>query len=115
MRTLALRWPRPSRLTGRPGVIIVWDDEMLPDDTETRLTDFTHLVASSVSNVAARDKLIASRARIVSATDETRRRIERNLHDGVQQRILAIAAPAGGARAVPAPGRGPGWARRRRP
>jgi signal transduction histidine kinase len=73
------------------GVIIVTADEVLPADTETRLTDFTHLVASSISNVAARDKLIASRARIVSASDETRRRIERNLHDGVQQRILAIA------------------------
>jgi signal transduction histidine kinase len=73
------------------GVIIVHGDEPLPDDTETRLTDFTHLVASSISNVAARDKLIASRARIVSASDETRRRIERNLHDGVQQRILAVA------------------------
>jgi signal transduction histidine kinase len=73
------------------GVIVVTADQALPGDTETRLTDFTHLVASSISNVAARDKLIASRARIVSASDETRRRIERNLHDGVQQRILAIA------------------------
>jgi signal transduction histidine kinase len=73
------------------GVIIVPGEEVLAADTATRLTDFTHLVASSISNVAARDKLIASRARIVSASDETRRRIERNLHDGVQQRILAIA------------------------
>ena len=73
------------------GVIVVLANETLHDDTETRLTDFTHLVASSISNVHARDNLIASRARIVTASDETRRRIERNLHDGVQQRIVALA------------------------
>src|ERR1700722_5814128 len=73
------------------GVIVVVAGEILHDDTETRLTDFTHLVASSISNVHARDNLIASRARIVTASDETRRRIERNLHDGVQQRIVALA------------------------
>jgi signal transduction histidine kinase len=72
------------------GVIVVLAGEILHDDTETRLTDFTHLVASSISNVHARNNLIASRARIVTASDETRRRIERNLHDGIQQRILAL-------------------------
>ena len=72
------------------GVIVVVADEILHDDTETRLTDFTHLVASSISNVQARNNLIASRARIVTASDETRRRIERNLHDGIQARVLAL-------------------------
>lgn len=72
------------------GVIVVFAGEILRDDTGTRLTDFTHLVASSISNVHARNNLIASRARIVTASDETRRRIERNLHDGVQQRIVAL-------------------------
>jgi signal transduction histidine kinase len=72
------------------GVIALLADEILPDNTETRLTDFTHLVASSISNVHARNNLIASRARIVTASDETRRRIERNLHDGIQQRILTL-------------------------
>jgi signal transduction histidine kinase len=72
------------------GVIALLADEILPDNTETRLTDFTHLVASSISNVHARNNLIASRARIVTASDETRRRIERNLHDGIQQRILIL-------------------------
>jgi signal transduction histidine kinase len=81
----------PILVDGKPwGVIVVFADEPLPADTETRLTDFTHLVASSISNVHARDNLIASRARIVTASDETRRRIERNLHDGIQQRLLAI-------------------------
>jgi signal transduction histidine kinase/DNA-binding NarL/FixJ family response regulator len=73
------------------GVIVVIAAEVLPPDAETRLTDFTHLVASSISNVHARDSLIASRARIVAASDETRRRIERNLHDGIQQRVVALA------------------------
>jgi signal transduction histidine kinase len=72
------------------GVIVVLSDEPLPADTETRLTDFTHLVASSISNVHARDSLIASRARIVTASDETRRLIERNLHDGIQQRLVSL-------------------------
>ena len=72
------------------GVIVVFADEPFPADTETRLTDFTHLVASSISNVHARNNLMASRARIVTASDETRRRIERNLHDGIQQRLLAL-------------------------
>lgn len=73
------------------GVIIVLASEILQDDIETRLTDFTHLVASSISIVHARNSLIASRARIVAAGDETRRRIERNLHDGVQQRLVGLA------------------------
>ena len=72
------------------GVIVVLDEEILGDDTEVRLTDFTHLVASSIANVQARDNLIASRARIVAASDEARRRIERNLHDGIQQRVISL-------------------------
>jgi signal transduction histidine kinase len=72
------------------GLIVVTSAEDLPHDTETRLTDFTHLVAGSISNVQARDNLLASRARIVSASDETRRRIERNLHDGIQQKLVSL-------------------------
>jgi signal transduction histidine kinase len=73
------------------GVIAVLAPDPLPSDVPTRLTDFTHLVASSIANVHARDNLIASRARIVAASGETRRRIERNLHDGIQQRMVALA------------------------
>ena len=64
--------------------------KVLPPGCETRLADFTHLAASSISNAHARNSLIASRARIVSTSDETRRQIERNLHDGIQQRIVAV-------------------------
>ena len=62
----------------------------LPADTEARLTRFTELVATAVSNATARSELIASRARIVAAGDEARRRIERDLHDGTQQRLIAV-------------------------
>jgi PAS domain S-box-containing protein len=59
-------------------------------DTATRLARFTELVATAVSNATTRAELVASRARIVVAGDEARRRIERNLHDGTQQRLIAL-------------------------
>jgi signal transduction histidine kinase len=61
-----------------------------PPDTEERLRDFAELVATAVANAEARGELIASRARIVAAGDEARRRIERDLHDGAQQRLVAL-------------------------
>jgi signal transduction histidine kinase len=60
----------------------------LPPDTEARLTDFTELLATAIANAESRADLTASRARIVAAADETRRRIERDLHDGAQQRLV---------------------------
>jgi len=65
--------------------------EPLPADTETRLAAFTELAATAVANAEAQAELAASRARIVAAADETRRRIERDLHDGVQQRLVIQA------------------------
>jgi PAS domain S-box-containing protein len=62
----------------------------IPTDTEERLARFTELVATAVSNATTRSELIASRARIVAAGDEATRRIERNLHDGTQQRLIAL-------------------------
>jgi signal transduction histidine kinase len=63
----------------------------LPPDTEQRMTEFTDLVAIAVANAQSRAELMSSRARIVAASDETRRRIERDLHDGAQQRLVALA------------------------
>jgi signal transduction histidine kinase len=63
----------------------------LPPDTEQRMTEFTDLVATAVANAQSRAELMASRARIVAASDEGRRRIERDLHDGAQQRLVALA------------------------
>jgi signal transduction histidine kinase len=62
----------------------------LPGDTESRLTGFTELVATAIANAESRAELMASRARIVAAADETRRRIERDLHDGIQQRLVSL-------------------------
>jgi signal transduction histidine kinase len=66
-------------------------DGPLPDGIEQRMTEFTDLVATAVANAQNRAELIASRARIVAATDAARRQIERDLHDGVQQRLRALA------------------------
>jgi signal transduction histidine kinase len=65
--------------------------ELLPPDTEERVGDFADLVAAAIANAAARADLIASRARIVTATDNARRRLERDLHDGAQQRLVSLA------------------------
>jgi signal transduction histidine kinase len=60
----------------------------LPPGTESRIDEFTQLVATAISNIEARWDLAASRARIVAATDEERRRVVRDLHDGAQQRLV---------------------------
>jgi signal transduction histidine kinase len=65
--------------------------EPLPADTESRIADFAELVATAIANAESRTELAASRARIVTASDDTRRRIERDLHDGVQQRLVTLA------------------------
>jgi GAF domain-containing protein len=59
-------------------------------DTEARLAEFTELVATAIANAESRAALAASRARIVAATDQARRRIERDLHDGTQQRLVSL-------------------------
>ncbi len=75
----------------------------LPQDTESRLSKFTELVATAIANTESRTELTASRARVVAAADETRRRIERDLHDGAQQRLVSLALELRGAEAgVPA-------------
>ena len=65
--------------------------ELPPPDTAEQLADFAELIAMAIANAAARDELMASRARIVAAGDEARRRIERDLHDGAQQRLVTLA------------------------
>jgi PAS domain S-box-containing protein len=66
-------------------------EQPLPADTEARLAGFTELLATAIANAESRAALAASRARIVAAADETRRRIERDLHDGTQQRLVSLA------------------------
>jgi signal transduction histidine kinase len=64
------------------------DPEPLGPATESKMAAFTELVATAISNVQARAELAASGARIVAATDEERRRVVRDLHDGAQQRLV---------------------------
>ncbi len=60
----------------------------LPADTERRLVDFTELVATAIANADGRAQLDASRVRLLTAADDARRRVVRDLHDGAQQRLV---------------------------
>jgi signal transduction histidine kinase len=85
-----------GRLWG--GMIVASTSEQpLPAVTEARLAGFTELVATAVANAEARAALTASRARVVAASDETRRRLERDLHDGIQQGLLTLILQAAAA------------------
>jgi signal transduction histidine kinase len=76
----------------------------LSSDAEQRLLDFTEIVATSIADSETRSELAASRARIVAASDEARRRIERDLHDGVQQRLVSLALDVRAAQSALPPG-----------
>jgi signal transduction histidine kinase len=62
----------------------------LPPDTEQRMANFAELMATAMANAESRAELTDSRVRIVAAADDTRRRIERDLHDGIQQRLVTL-------------------------
>jgi PAS domain S-box-containing protein len=62
--------------------------ERFPADAEQRMAEFTELVGTAISSIQAREDLAASRARIVAAADDERRRVVRDLHDGAQQRLV---------------------------
>ena len=66
-------------------------DDQPPADAEERLAQFADLLATAVSNAAMRGELAASRARVIAAADESRRRIERDLHDGARQQLVTLA------------------------
>jgi signal transduction histidine kinase len=81
----------PIAVDGRLwGAIVVGisGGEAMPSDAESRISEFTELVATAISNVQARSDLAASRARIVATADAERRRVVRDLHDGAQQRLV---------------------------
>ncbi len=99
----------PINVGGRLwGVVIVGSarEEPLPADTEVRLAGFTELVGTAIVNAEAQAALAASRARLVAAGDEARRRIERDLHDGAQQRLVSLALRLREAQAAAPPGSG---------
>ena len=72
------------------GVIVAsWGGERSPPgDTEERMAKFAQLLDTAIANADSRDQLIASRARLLTAGDEARRRVVRDLHDGAQQRLV---------------------------
>jgi PAS domain S-box-containing protein len=73
----------------RWGALSAWTrEESLPLNTEVRLAQFAALVATAIANAESRAQLTASRARVVATADEARRRIQRDLHDGAQQRLV---------------------------
>jgi PAS domain S-box-containing protein len=84
----------PIRVAGRLwGALAVADfrEEPLAEGSEQRLVRFADLVAQALANADAREQLAASRARLVEASDAERQRLERNLHDGAQQRLQVVA------------------------
>lgn len=86
------------------GAVVVATADRVPiPGVEARLTDFADLVATAVDNNQTRDQLTRSRARVVAASDQARRLIERDLHDGAQQRIVSLGMDLRAAQAaVPA-------------
>ena len=71
-------------------VVATTEPEPLPPDTEARIVEFAELVATAIAAATTRAELIASRARIVAAADDARRRLERDIHDGAQQRLVSL-------------------------
>jgi PAS domain S-box-containing protein len=73
------------------GLIAGWDTAQIsPEGTERRLASFAELIGTAVSNATTRTELVSSRARLVTAADEARRRLERDLHDGTQQQLVSL-------------------------
>jgi signal transduction histidine kinase len=84
----------PIFVAGRLWGAIMVSSELanaFPAGTEARISSFAELITAALANVDAREQLAASRARIVEAADAARRRIERDLHDGAQQRLVSLA------------------------
>jgi len=92
MRTMGVRSAVASPIVVEGdlwGVITVSTNTVpLPPGAEERVTDFTDLVATAIANANSRSELEASRARVVAASAEERRRVVRDLHDGAQQRLV---------------------------
>jgi signal transduction histidine kinase len=91
-----------GRLWGTMMVASTGEEPPSPD-TEARLAAFTELIATAIANAEGQAALTASRARIVATADHTRRRIERDLHDGAQQRLVSLALQLQAAQAAVPP------------
>jgi PAS domain S-box-containing protein len=80
----------PVVVDGRTwGVLVtIWADREPPTGTEERMAGFAELLDTAIANADSRDQLTASRARVLAAGDDARRRVVRDLHDGAQQRLV---------------------------
>jgi signal transduction histidine kinase/PAS domain-containing protein len=78
-------------------------EESPPADTEARMAQFAELLDTAIANANSRAELMASRARLVAASDEARRGFERDLHDGVQQRLVGLSLELRAAEAMASP------------
>ena len=82
----------PVKVAGRQwGMAAVAWRRPVTHDLEARLAEFTELLSIAIGNADSRERLAASRLRVIAAADQARQRIERDLHDGVQQRLVALA------------------------
>jgi PAS domain S-box-containing protein len=82
----------PVKVAGRRwGMAAVAWQRPVTHDLESRLAEFTELLSIAIGNADSRERLAASRLRVITAADQARQRIERDLHDGVQQRLVALA------------------------
>jgi signal transduction histidine kinase len=97
----------PIIIDDRPwGAALAASSAHLPASAEGRIANFADLIATAISNAETRSALTASRARVVAAADDARRRLERDLHDGIQQRLVSLALKARATvTATPAPSR----------
>jgi len=85
----------PIIIAGRLwGAALASASDRLPDAVEGRIANFADLIATAISNAETRTELSASRARVLAAADETRRQLERDLHDGIQQRLVSLTLKA---------------------
>ncbi|GAA4585567.1 hypothetical protein GCM10023194_28610 [Planotetraspora phitsanulokensis] len=87
------------------GVMIAFSraEDPQPEAIEERMMKFTELLGTAIANAQSRAELTASRARIIAAADESRRRIERDLHDGAQQRLVTLGLELRAAEAIVPP------------
>jgi signal transduction histidine kinase len=95
----------PVKVEGRiwGSAIIFSQTEPQPRIVEDRVLEFVELVGTAIANAQSRSDLLASRARVIAAADEGRRRIERDLHDGAQQQLISLALKLRTAEAAVAP------------
>jgi signal transduction histidine kinase len=84
-------------------ILLATRTSALPANAAAQMGDFSELLGTAIRNADNRAELKASRARIVAAADGTRRRIERDLHDGAQQRLVALALSVRAAQAAVPP------------